>query len=724
MKKIVKKAITSVLLVVFVLSVEWVLPAFAEPSPYREVNSDASRSTDFEAQLLEKKTITNSYAATFETDHKISSDKEIVLLIDSSGALSKIVPIKDPFEYGLFSGGANHTLRLTGTNMTVNGKMHSNYDIYISGSNFHSNDGSVCESVYPSRKDGNIDVNFTINEPVPMPDLTENVKDKCNNIITENTYRSYLVNGSQMIGQNGVYLNYDSSLKKFTLTGGGPLVIDSERSYFFEGDLDIKVSSTKFSGEGILEATGNVIIGGNSLDTSNGSAFIYSRDKSISIGLGATGGAAPFVGTLYAPSGSIDLKGNNINIQGCVAAKELDSLPGDLTITYSNEGAETAKELVPKVHYSDIVTQAAISFIGALQEPARVGVIKYDESANNNLDVNGNPDFKLYDSVSDFPIVKNKLYSIMPSNSGKSNLGDGLRRAYEMLDNGNQAAKYIVVLTGSKPNRWTVNQDTQDFYTDTGNAPQNSAKEDSDSLNQSIAYAETIGNMAVGKSITPLFVNCMPPSAPEDPDFPEYNFRTVDTALKAIVNDIKETNAGNNLDETDNLYFSVDSGSISKFKDDLSSIINAKISKEVEDKIPLSDVRFTFTIPAGVEVVYDIGVVGDTELNPGWVEDTEKENELGYATKKIYKLTTPAYLEYLNESNNTYSYKLEPISFKFVVKYVKNDPQKSIRNYNENVAFSPNDSISFSINDNGNTIPFSKKLGVLNVNVTYQIDIN
>lgn len=109
-----------------------------------------------------------------------------------------------------------------------------------------------------------------------------------------------------------------------------------------------------------------------------------------------------------------------------------------------------------------IARQAAINFINNLKDrdDVKIALVSYNAEAQVNSALSTN-----------FNDLKNKINAL--GTSYGTNIGDGLRKAYFILKNGdNEAEKYIVLLTDGEPTEYSViSNQNSGFYLDAGDAP-------------------------------------------------------------------------------------------------------------------------------------------------------------------------------------------------------------------------------------------------------------
>jgi len=491
------------------------LPVSTTPSPKptdNDVNADIilSRNTVSEAELGTSGDISISHSGELLLDGTISKEKEIVLVIDNSGVLNSYQEdFWTPLDFGIYS---NHDLTIQGQGVTVNGSTHANNKFTGTAESIKITE--TCSASTFDLTSKNIDVNEFINitSPIEMPHFHSRV-------INEAT-ANYLVfkpedffgpfNARPMPGQIGVFIEYNHFYGRFEIKGGGTLIINS--SMYFKSDLFISLSKTNNISEGFLVADGNITIQGNDLYPSgpNDRLYVYSINGNIEFQTSNS----TINGLVYAPgnptnpnSGNIYFKGINNTINGSVAGKDLDFSAAGLTVNHVQGQFDSVEsKYFESTSYLNSVKDTARALVDLFAgSKNKMSVIQYSDSANNNH-------FKLYNLSSEKEVndLKKRIKDIKPETSGYSNMGDGMRRAYHLLNKPpkSQAEKYIIVLAGSEPNRWTSTSglDLQP-KTDDGNARHLRADE---LLYKSLDYAEDIGSIIAESNIKPIFIDFSP----------------------------------------------------------------------------------------------------------------------------------------------------------------------------------------------------------------------
>jgi len=384
-------------------------------------------------KVNEKQSIKFKYEGDLELPYNIVPEKEIVLLIDTSGSLYKYPPQAVYFpDYCLFSGNdtPSTNLEFRGNNITIEGKVHSNSGVIIAGNNtdfsFVDEDGNIItEGIveYVSnklveqtddQKKQKAEAYLVQSEIEPLPDINSKINEYVANQLngkvyifdasssnfqdTVNAYKQELRNKSYPdnidivvdgIGPNGA-INYK-------VAGSETFNILPNTKLDFRGNVQF-VNSVKFNEYGIVVAENDITIQGAGVSTGidpvtnkKNEAFFYSLSGNIYNDIAGT----QFTGTYYAPKGFIRLNGDNIDITGSVISKDIKTQPGNTTIKYDrdSEANKMFKTILPRPTLYDIVYDAAKGYLDKLADdilaknfksPVRVGILTYDSTANSS----------------------------------------------------------------------------------------------------------------------------------------------------------------------------------------------------------------------------------------------------------------------------------------------------------------------------------------------------
>ena len=233
--------------------------------------------------------------------------------------------VTGPFGYAIFSGSTLDLMQMSSQNLTINGSVHSNADILLTGTiNISGNAESVktfsayvtsikvggtCQGSSVTVSGSTINVPTRISSPattISMPDLSTDIKSEA---LAAGTY-------------------YTTS-KTYS---GGTINVDS--CIYVDGG-SITFAGSKFTGQGCIVATGNIQVNGNmTRSNTSSSVCIYSKNGDIQINTSVSS----IDGILFAPNGTIQINGD-VTINGRVIAKKvqinasnviINSSPGDL----------------------------------------------------------------------------------------------------------------------------------------------------------------------------------------------------------------------------------------------------------------------------------------------------------------------------------------------------------------------------------------------------------
>ncbi|MDR3559883.1 MAG: pilus assembly protein TadG-related protein [Negativicutes bacterium] len=214
---------------------------------------------------------------------KLTSGVDVTV---TAAALLKQGSVGHAFDFTLFSGSDFDMLPLNGSNLTVNGSVHSDQNLKVNGSNIIVT--GTAEAVGTINVNGN---NISIGaqapgvKPVDMPDYSSQIAASA--LTTYNANQVY----------NGNNLNVTGNM-------------------YVKGDF--QMNGTTIAGTGVILATGNIKNNGNSITHTgdSGQVCYYSQNGDITI----NGNNITIDGILYAPKGYIHINGNNITINGRVIA--------------------------------------------------------------------------------------------------------------------------------------------------------------------------------------------------------------------------------------------------------------------------------------------------------------------------------------------------------------------------------------------------------------------
>lgn len=560
------------------------LPVSTTPSPTPaendvQPNIILSRSTIRETELGTSGDISISHSGELSVDGTIIKENEVVLVLDNSGVLNSYQEdLLSPLDFGIYS---NNNLTIQGQNARINGSTHANNKFRTTAFSVkitESCSASTFELISP-----HMDIKKIINieVPVEMPYFHSQ-------LISEATASDQVYDPEDfkgpggirrpMPGQTDIFIEYKEAQQRFEITGNGTLVIDS--CMYFKSDLFISLDKTNNVNEGFLIADGKITIQGRDIypSGSNDKLYVYSINGNIEF---QTSGST-INGIAYAPgnpsipdSGNIIFTGNDNTINGTIVGSDLNFDAAGLTVNHvQGQFDSVERKYFESSSYLNSVKNTARAFVNKFAgSKTKMSVIQYSDSSNNN-------DFTLYDLSSETEAnqLKDIIMNIVPGTSGYSNMGDGMRRAYHILNSSpdSQAEKYIIVLAGSEPNRWTS----------TGNIILQPKTDDGDAqylkpdelLYKSADYAEDIGNIIAGSNIETVFIDFSPDN------------------IESVLESIAVSSGAKTITETGKHFYSTDSSL------ELLHIFDSFYSYTVYD-VTLNNVVYEEMLPIGVKVL-------------------------------------------------------------------------------------------------------------------------
>ena len=314
-------------------------------------------------------------------------------------------------------------------------------------------------------------------------------------------------------GQPGFNIRCENG-NTFVITGAGTFKLNS--SMYFEGNLRLSVPHIVNTNTNFLVADGFVYLEGHDInlaelnedDINNNTNLlnVYSIHGKVYVATER----AKIYGILYAAGeedptntytndvGVVLLQGIKTDIYGAVVAGSDIRMEGSETKVYCTSMVTSKIETtyIPNnVHIS--LKEAAKQFVEKFAgSGTKVCALQYSDSANDN-------DFSFYDNTE---TLKGIIDGFPEVTTGYSNMGDALRRGYEVLTDTSKssptATKYNVVLAASTPNKWTRNADGT-MKTDTGAAEatfiagDGAIDADGKGLEYAIATASTINSKGI-----------------------------------------------------------------------------------------------------------------------------------------------------------------------------------------------------------------------------------
>ncbi|GAE89724.1 cellulose binding domain-containing protein [Acetivibrio straminisolvens] len=492
----------------------------------------ASRNSVYEIELGKEADISLSQSGEIALEGSIDTKKEVVLVLDNSGALNSYVKdILSPLDFGIYS---NRDLTIQGKSASINGSVHTNSLFTSTADSIQISQTCSAASFNIVSKNVDIKTLKNITTPIEMPYFhNELINDAAEDFMVfrpEDYPPSFFP--YPMPGQEDIFIIYNIFAGRFEIFGMGTLVINS--SMYFKGNVLISLRSTNNVSEGFIVADGNIIIQGENLYPSgpNDKLYVYSIGGNIEYQTSNS----TINGIAYAPgnpanpdSGKILFLGNNNTINGAIAGNQLNFTASDLKVNHTEGQFNVVEEkYMQNTSHLKLVKDVAKSLIDRfVGSKTKISVIQYSDSANDN-------DFKQYDLFMSGNAVtlKQKIHAIEPGTSGFSNMGDAMRRAYHILNKPSKdpVSKYIVVLAGSVPNRWTAMNNVGN-EPKTGNGKADHIKPDNEAYS-STDYAKDIGKMITSAGINLQFI-----------DFSDENIGTVmeEIAAESGVESIEAT---------------------------------------------------------------------------------------------------------------------------------------------------------------------------------------
>lgn len=387
-------------------------------------------------KVNEKQSIKFKYEGDLELPYNIVPEKEIVLLIDTSGSLYKYPPQAVYFpDYCLFSGNETPTtnLEFRGNDIVIEGKVHSNSGIVIAGNNtdfsFVDEDGNrITEGIVEyvsnklveqtdNQKKKEAEGYLVQSEIAPLPDINSKINEYVSNQLNGKVYifdasrddfQETIDAYKQELKSKGYLNNLDdititvegtgsNGATNYKVGGSATFNILPNVKLDFRGNVQF-INSVKFNEYGIVVAVNDIVIQGAGVSTGIdpvtnkvNEAFFYSLSGNILNDIAGT----QFTGTYYAPEGNIRLNGNDIDIIGSVISKDIIAQPMTTSIKYDrdSEANKMFKTILPKPTLYDNVYNAAKGYLDKLADdilaknfkaPVRVGILTYDSTANSS----------------------------------------------------------------------------------------------------------------------------------------------------------------------------------------------------------------------------------------------------------------------------------------------------------------------------------------------------
>ncbi|WP_432665230.1 VWA domain-containing protein [Wukongibacter baidiensis] len=263
-----------------------------------------------------------------------------------------------------------------------------------------------------------------------------------------------------------------------------------------------------------------------------------------------------------------------------------------------------------------IAKNAAKLFINKLKEDDRVSssLVSYSNTANLN-NINGKNFVKLANSneFTEFEVAINGL-----SANGGTNIGDGLRRAYYLLDelDDDQKRKYIILMTDGDPTAFTYDRIAGQFYSNYYNGTywyedyygqwhQAIGQKKEGSTTSPVFWINSVDYRTSSATHTKYYVNW---SSTGDYNGLSQNY--ANTISQMITDDDSEINTfivgfSNDVNK-DKLQQIADSSSgfykEAKTAEDIIEVYE-KLAEQIQSDLPIHGIRFQETFPEGMEVV-------------------------------------------------------------------------------------------------------------------------
>lgn len=318
-------------------------------------------------------------------------------------------------------------------------------------------------------------------------------------------------------------------INKWSISGE-ELTLSKERPLYFDGDVVFSVE--KFSGSGFIVATGDITFNAGvptdlglkykedgTVDLENSAEIgFYSTAGDINFNLGA---GAKFKGLIYAPGtiiknesgevvfesgGKVQTGSDAFEIYGTTVARTLQAY-GNKKIVYTDtslkdelgENTEDRSNRLNAIEAAKVIINELSSLKGS---NVKIGTVVYSDYAKKLADINNDDtDYIINAEDETNKGDKDALIEVIKSINGLddksgSNLGDGLRLAYHMLNDSDdkKAEKYIVVFSYNVPDKWTTSDKVGEKYRK-DNVEIKEGIENTTTIDDASDYAIEIGKM-------------------------------------------------------------------------------------------------------------------------------------------------------------------------------------------------------------------------------------
>lgn len=218
------------------------------------------------------------------------------------------------FGYALFNGSSTNMLSLNSYDFTIGGSVHSNSNVAINGT--LQNISGNAESVK----------NFTINGY----DVTIGGTLQGASITLNGTLSSFHIGNKLAVAAANITMPDFSADAISEATSSGTVYnssvnfngnnVNVETNVYVKGD--ITVNASKFTGKGIMVATGNITFNGYMIaNNTSSSVCLYAMGTNKSITINGTG--IQVTGILYAPKGNVIINGYDVTVNGRVIAQNV-----------------------------------------------------------------------------------------------------------------------------------------------------------------------------------------------------------------------------------------------------------------------------------------------------------------------------------------------------------------------------------------------------------------
>ncbi len=267
-----------------------------------------------------------------------------------------------------------------------------------------------------------------------------------------------------------VNIEYLPSEDLYDVTGSGTLILES--SIHFAGNVRLSLKKIEAREGSFILADGNIIIEGEDFspgadvgdhDNNVFNAYLYSRGGDIKF----TSSNSTFNGLAFAPGrtspdntiegGQITFQGGKNNFNGSFIGNYIENIADSNRFNPPinlEEVIEIIDPYAPKTSNFNSYLDSVNAFMSgfSMDENVKAGVLVYSDSANSEKE----NVYNLYNlnNASERTALADYARNLKDDDIDENNLGDALRRAFYMFNDGNSSpAKYLVVLSGKNPDR-------------------------------------------------------------------------------------------------------------------------------------------------------------------------------------------------------------------------------------------------------------------------------